>query len=121
MTTVKLSDYPDSIYARTICQCSDNGCDLDISFDVDPVGHLELGFQLQLKSCGDRYYNQWFWVDWWWRVKTAVKILLFGEVKADHFILLNDKAVREFRDTIEGGIQQVEAYWAEKDKKKEKA
>ncbi len=121
MPTVKLHEWPDSVYTRTICECTDSKCDLDVSIDVDPQGYVELGFETRMVAQPDANWNDWFWVDWWWRIKTAAKVLFKGHIDMNHYILMNRKGIEEFRETLEQSIIAVETYWAEKDKKKEKA
>lgn len=117
MTTVKLSEWYDSIYTRTICLCTDNRCDVDVSIEVISDGYVELGFDMEMVAQPNGNWDDWFWVGCWWRFKTAVKVLFMGRIDMNHHLLMDQKGIKEFREMLEESIAKVEEYYKKKEKK----
>jgi hypothetical protein len=114
MPTVILNENNDWIYSRTICDCTDNRCDVDIDLNIGKDGYVEMGFQVQLNAMPDHRYNDPWYNNLiagpWWRIKTMFRALFFGNIETNHYIILNQKAFGEFRDSLEKGIKQLESY-----------
>jgi len=123
MTTITLNEYDDEIYTRTICQCTSNDCDVDMSLSITGMGDLEIGFHVEMKSYANHDFDNAFsyaMKDYWWRLKTALKVLFLGHIEQGHSIMLNEKGIKEFRSSVEEGITKIEEHWTKKDKNKEK-
>ena len=113
MTTVKLNEYPDSVYLRQICSCTSSECDVDIVIDVDGFGHVDLIFSAEMVA-EEPYWDATWYQKVWWRIKCASKILFIGRLRGDHNIILKDGKIEEYIKALQDGLNTVNDFYAKK-------
>ena len=108
-------DKKDFIMFKTTCQCTDDNHTISVVVEAinkdDPKPLVSLFY-----GCGwreEQIYNNNTIINifqrFWQRIKAALKILFTGELYLDEeFIFRDTQHLREFRNTLEEAILQVE-------------
>jgi hypothetical protein len=85
--------YDDAVFGRVACNCGSSDCDIDFVVEDDEYGVFSMILYKDIKY--ENYIASGFG-QVWWRIKSALKILFQGSVKAHANFILDEENLDAF-------------------------
>jgi hypothetical protein len=108
-----------SIFYKIICGCGGD-CYLDLELEYDPeINSIELYFYKEISARDyDNTYN--IFKRFFWRIKTALKILFKGTIFMDGNLLIQEeKHINDFIYVLQEGQKKIKEFSKDEETKKE--
>jgi hypothetical protein len=100
MSTVKIKEYPDAIWFKTICDCTHNDCTQTIAIEQDKDLNGAITIQLYNNIYLRAYYEKWY-KNLWRRIKLAFRILFIGWIEMEGDIILRGEDIKSYFTALE--------------------
>lgn len=106
MSSVKMKEFPNFIWTRTLCDCGQPNCCMDFMFELDD-GYLSLSISGEVRTYAFYSHRNWFDRQWW-KLKAIVKLLFTGNIEMQADIVLDRENRDKFFSVIEECKKEIE-------------
>lgn len=112
---MKVHEFSDSIYYQIACDCGADTCNTTLEFEIDKnipeLLFINIYKDLVWASQWNVDYTKWTWrfVDYWKRIKCALRVLFTGYIKVEEsFIIRGGDHIDNFINALKEGKEKLE-------------
>lgn len=106
MSTVRLKEFDDFIWTRTLCDCGQPNCYVDILFEYDQDGYTSISLEGEFRTYAMYKHRGWFRRQWW-KIKTIVKLIFTNNIELSTDIILDRNNSQKFLEIVQECSEEV--------------